>query len=159
MFRSQDTLSVERSPLTRETNATYVDSLAAAFSAEPLSAARLSWFSRRLGALHAFLSARYPDRVRVRGMHVTPQWYSYPWVFAEARIRQIQQATAAVVGVDPLAGGTAGWETVLEQGKGEWLDHIHPGPIPGSWVWADMMLNGPSPRPPSSLLPLARTPD
>jgi hypothetical protein len=74
-------------------------------------------------------------------MHLTPQWYNYPWVFEEVRIRQIQRGAADVVGEDPLEGGLSGWESVIEP-KGEWLDHIHPGPIPGSWIWADMALNG-----------------
>ena len=139
-------MSIKRSPLTHNTNDSYIDSLGAELTAEPLSSARLAWFSGRLRALRDFLTARYPGRLRVRGMHLTPQWYNYPWVFESVRIRQIQRATADVVGDDPLQGGLSGWESVIES-KGEWLDHIHPGPIPASWIWADMALNGQSRRP------------
>ena len=54
--------------------------------------------------------------------------------------------------VDGLGRGTgevrmSGWAEMVrslgEKGaKGEWLDHIHPGPVPASWLWADMMLYG-----------------
>lgn len=143
MYRSQDTLSVERSALTQNTNSSYVDALSAKLSATPLSPARLAWLSSRLSSFHSYLAELYPNRLRVRGMHVTPQWYSYPWKFEEVRIRQVQEATKEVVGADSMKGGLSGWEEIVG-GKGEWLDHIHPGPIPASWIWADMMLNGAS---------------
>ncbi|KAL7416537.1 hypothetical protein BDY24DRAFT_380024 [Mrakia frigida] len=43
-----------------------------------------------------------------------------------------------------MAGGTAvrwnEWAEVVRSEELPWLDHVHPGPIPASWVWADSTL-------------------
>lgn len=43
--------------------------------------------------------------------------------------------------VPPAGVAFSNWAEMIRSAD-QFLDHIHPGPIPGSWLWADMMLHG-----------------
>ena len=126
-------------------------------TATPVSPARMGWFEDRLKVMLRKLVEVFPEnhpgvsRVRVRTMPVPPQWYKFPWVLFRNRVLQIEEKVKEVVrefeekeweGRGVEYNGWAEMVRGAEGGKAEWLDHIHPGPVPASWLWADGMLYG-----------------
>ena len=125
--------------------------LSASLASQPLSPPRLGWYSDRLDAFLTSLvdvfpptpvsrrSSSYLPRLSVRMEVVPPQHYSWPWLTAENRVRQIElEAKRVVSRLNARVGAEGRWsggEAVrfsdwaqlveLAPGNGEWLDHVH----------------------------------